>query len=217
MAAIDDLLRQLGLAGKGPNALLPGGPNPIGGTLMPPQFGGTLPVMPNPVGGNLMPIPPQPQPSNPDPLVTGPYPQPPGPTPTPTNPVIMPGTPPPLPPKNSTGENPFLPKDTGGNRDLYDTGWSKKLGQLNPLSEWTRWTGLSNMGGNDRKGQFAANQFNKFNNAFNANLLERPDDTIREFAKRTDPMAALNREWLGASAGQRGLNPAARAQTIRWG
>lgn len=201
MAAIDDLLRAYGLAGQiNPiRSGLPGTINPVRsglpGQINPGQTG--LPGTPNPPPSSTMPLPIQPQP--------------------------MPGSPPPLtgspnPVRRGTGENPYVnPGVVGGGRNLYDTGWSKKIGELNPLSEWTRWTAQSGFGGNNRKGQFGRNQFSNFDAARNAALLERPGESLRDFATRTDPMAALQREWLGASASARGLNPASRSSVIRWG
>lgn len=203
MAAIDELLRQLGLA---PTF------DPRGGSTMPVQPGPRtgLPVMPNPgPPSGTMPLQPGPRaitdPIQQQPIVRT--------DPIPTNP--RPVTP---RPDNGTGDNPYFDAgSTGGKKNLYDTGWSKEIGKANPLSEWTRWTSLSGMGGNNRMGQFAKNQFGNFQNAFNAHLLERPDANMRDFAKQTDPMAALRNEWLGSSAQARGLNNASRASTIRWG
>lgn len=210
MAILDEYLRALGI-GPGsttmpinPRTGLPGMqdrgmdrwvqgnfPGPRTGLPVMPDRGPGSTTMPLPDGGsNLMPI-----------VRTDPI---------PSNP--------PRPGDNSTSENPYFnPGSTGGKRNLYDTGWSESLGKLNPMSEWTRWTSMSGMGGNNRRGQFAANQFGKFDNAFNAHLLERPDATLRGFAKMTDPMTALKNEWLGSSANARGLNNASRASTIRMG
>jgi hypothetical protein len=201
VAIIDEYLRALGIGpstglpgtfGRGPGSTLPVMPDRgirTGLPVMPDRGPGST-TMPLPDGGsNLMPI-----------VRTDPI---------PSNPPR---------PDNSTSENPYFnPGSTGGKRNLYDTGWSESLGKLNPLSEWTRWTSMSGMGGNNRRGQFAANQFGKFDNAFNAHLLERPDSTLRGFAKMTDPMTALKNEWLGSSANARGLNNASRASTIRMG
>lgn len=133
----------------------------------------------------------------------------------------MPGSPPNLPPSHHTGsgDNPYGDFNTsfGTGRNLYDTLASKKIGQINPMTEWTRMTSMSGFGGNNRKGQFGTNQGTKWNNTLQAALLNNPDLQLRDFAKATDPMGALNDQWLRASANARGLNPAARSSTIRWG
>ena len=204
MAAIDDLLRAWGLAPQNitdPNVQRPFLP---GGTPT-----GTQPFLPPGTPTGLQPTLP---PGTPVP------PGRPGPTAI-TDPVPMGGNPPRLDQHFGTGNNPYgdFNRKFGGAKNMYDTGVSKKLGEQNPIFEWTRWSGLSGFGGNNRKGAFGQNQFGKFNNAFGAALLNRPDLSLREFAKQTDPMKALNTEWLRASANARGARPASRSQVVRLG
>ena len=105
----------------------------------------------------------------------------------------------------------------GAKKNLYDTGVSKKLGNTVPLTEWTRMTAMNGYGGNDRRGAFAQNQFGKFNQAFQAAQLRNPFLSVRQFMKQAGIGDQLEREWLGLSAAQRGLNNQSRVNVVRNG
>lgn len=115
--------------------------------------------------------------------------------------------------------NPYLDPTSnyGADKNLYDTAVSTKLGNTVPLTEWTRMTAMNGYGGNDRRGAFAQNQFSKFNNAFQAAQLRNPFLGVRDFMKQSGIGDQLEKEWLGLSAAQRGLNNQSRTNIVRWG
>ena len=115
--------------------------------------------------------------------------------------------------------NPYLdPYSTyGGKKSGYDTAMGRKVGNIDPRTEWTRMNAITGFGGNDRRGAFAANQFGKFNQAFEAAHLNNQFLGARDFLKQSGAADTLLRQWLGLSAAQRGLNNQSRVNVVRNG
>ncbi len=142
--------------------------------------------------------------------------------PIPTVPMPNVAGPTPMPPMQGQilrGGNPFYNPNWkyGAPESMYDSELSRRMGELNPGSEWERVIAQQRMGGNDRMGQFARNQQSRMQSAYGAAQLANPALTLRDFLKTTNAGPALQNEWRGLSASQRGLNPSARSQVIRWG